>query len=73
MSAIHKIGRRKTAVARLFLTAGKGNITVNDRDCGDYFPTSILQYKVQQAFALTKTGGKYDVEVSVKGGDTPGK
>ncbi|MEH0008170.1 MAG: 30S ribosomal protein S9 [Flavobacteriales bacterium] len=73
MSVIHKIGRRKTAVARLFLAAGKGHITINDRDCKDYFPTGVLQYKVQQPFILTDTRGKYDVKVSVKGGGYTGQ
>lgn len=73
MPTIHKIGRRKTAVARLFLTAGKGRITINDRDCKDYFPTGVLQYKVQQPFILTDTRGKYDVSVNVKGGGYTGQ
>ncbi|MGB5236612.1 MAG: 30S ribosomal protein S9, partial [Flavobacteriaceae bacterium] len=46
MDVIHKIGRRKTAVARIYLSAGKGNITVNKKDFKEYFPTATLQYKV---------------------------
>ena len=53
MEVIHKIGRRKTAVARVYVSEGKGNITVNSKDIKDYFPTATLQYKVNQPLALT--------------------
>ena len=62
MEVIHKIGRRKTAVARVYLSKGKGNITVNDRDLINYFPTATLQYKVKQAFTITDTVDDYDVK-----------
>ena len=55
MEVIHKIGRRKTAVARVYLTPGNGKVTINKRDLENYFPTATLQYKVQQPFALTGT------------------
>ena len=48
MEVIHKIGRRKTAVARVYVSEGKGKITVNSKDIKDYFPTATLQYKVNQ-------------------------
>jgi len=73
MEVIHKIGRRKTAVARVYLSEGKGNITVNDRDLINYFPTATLQYKVKQAFALTNTEDNYDVKVNVYGGGITGQ
>jgi len=73
MDTIHKIGRRKTAVARVYLSEGKGNITVNSRDLNDYFPTATLQYKVKQAFTLTSTEDNYDVKVNVYGGGITGQ
>jgi len=57
METLHKIGRRKTAVARVYLSEGKGNITINNKDLKDYFTTGTLQYKVNQPFSLTETTG----------------
>ena len=73
METIHKIGRRKKAVARVYVSSGKGNITVNDRELNDYFSTATLQYKVKQPFALTETEGNYDVKVNVYGGGITGQ
>jgi len=73
MDVIHKIGRRKTAVARIYLSAGKGKITVNKKDIKEYFPTATLQYKVNQAFELTNTGGQYDAKINVYGGGITGQ
>ncbi|MUH38075.1 30S ribosomal protein S9 [Zobellia amurskyensis] len=73
MEIIHKIGRRKTAVARVYVSEGKGNITVNQRDLNDYFPTATLQYKVKQPFALTENEETYDVSVNVYGGGITGQ
>ncbi|CAM4100362.1 30S ribosomal protein S9 [Zobellia laminariae] len=73
MEIIHKIGRRKTAVARVYVSEGKGNITVNQRDLNDYFPTATLQYKVKQPFALTENEEAYDVSVNVYGGGITGQ
>ena len=73
MGAIHKIGRRKTAVARVYVTEGKGQITVNKKDLAEYLTTSTLQYKVQQPFSLTGTEGSYDVKVNVFGGGITGQ
>ncbi|CAZ96500.1 30S ribosomal protein S9 [Zobellia galactanivorans] len=73
MEIIHKIGRRKTAVARVYVSEGKGNITVNQRDLNDYFPTATLQYKVKQPFALTENEDAYDVNVNVYGGGITGQ
>ena len=73
MDIIHKIGRRKTAVARVYVSKGKGNITVNQRELKDYFPTATLQYKVNQPFALTENEGNFDVKVNVFGGGITGQ
>ena len=73
MEVIHKIGRRKTAIARVYVTEGKGNITVNKRDLKEYFPTATLQYKVKQPFNLTSTEGNYDVNINVYGGGITGQ
>lgn len=73
MDVIHKIGRRKTAVARVYVSEGKGNITVNKRKLEDYFSTATLQYKVKQPFTLTETDGNYDVKVNVYGGGITGQ
>ncbi len=73
MEVIHKIGRRKTAVARVYLSEGKGKITVNKRDYADYFPTATLQYKVRQPFTLTDTDNSFDVQINVFGGGINGQ
>lgn len=73
MDVIHKIGRRKKAIARVYLSAGKGNFTINKRDIADYFPTATLQYKVRQPFSLTDALETYDVNVNVYGGGITGQ
>jgi small subunit ribosomal protein S9 len=73
METVHKIGRRKTAVARVYLTKGKGNITINKREFTNYFTTSTLQYKVQQPLQLTDNLTSYDIKVNVFGGGVTGQ
>lgn len=73
MDIIHKIGRRKTAVARIYLSEGKGEVIVNKRPLEEYFTTGTLQYKVNQPFELTETAGKYNVNVNVHGGGITGQ
>lgn len=73
MDIIHKIGRRKTAVARIYLSEGKGEVIVNKRPLEEYFTTGTLQYKVNQPFELTETAGKYNVNVNVTGGGITGQ
>lgn len=73
MEIIHKIGRRKTAVARVYLSQGDGAITINNKDLNDYFPTATLQYKVKQPFTLTDTTDNYNVKVNVFGGGITGQ
>ena len=70
---IHKIGRRKTAVARVYLKKGKGNITVNNKDYKSYFPTLTLQYKINQPFALTNNEKTFDTSINVYGGGATGQ
>jgi len=73
MEVIHKIGRRKTAVARIYMKEGSGVITVNKRNLTDYFNTPTLQYKVKQPFALLGIEDTYDVKVNVYGGGITGQ
>ena len=73
MDVINTIGRRKKAVARVYLSEGKGNVTVNKKDYKDFFVTSVQQGKVDQPFVLTDTLGNYDVNVNVDGGGTTGQ
>lgn len=73
MEVIHKIGRRKTAVARVYVAKGKGNITVNKKDMAVYFPTASLQYKVNQPLAMTNNDGNFDITVNVYGGGITGQ
>ena len=73
MAVINTIGRRKSSIARVYLTEGKGQVTVNKRDYKEYFPTGLLQYKVNQPFMLTETEGKFDVNVNVTGGGVNGQ
>ncbi|GAB5564721.1 MAG: 30S ribosomal protein S9 [Winogradskyella sp.] len=73
MEVIHKIGRRKTAVARVYVAQGKGNITVNKKDMADYFTTAPLQYKVKQPLTMTNNDGNFDITVNVYGGGITGQ
>lgn len=73
MEITHTIGRRKTAVARIYLQPGNGNIVVNSKDYKVYFPTLPLQNLVQQAFTLSQTSNQYDVKVNVTGGGYNGQ
>lgn len=73
MEVIHKIGRRKTAVARVYLSSGTGTITINKKEFGNYFTTDTLRYKVMQPLALTNNEANYDVKVNVFGGGITGQ
>jgi len=73
MEVINTIGRRKTAVARIYLSDGQGKITVNDRDFKEYFPTAILQYQILEPFEITGNTGKYDLKVNMDGGGITGQ
>ena len=73
MEIVHKIGRRKTAVARIYLKEGKGNITVNKKELNNYLTTPTLQYKVRQPLLLTDNLESYDITVNVFGGGVTGQ
>lgn len=73
MPTTNTSGRRKTAVARIYLADGSGNITVNGRDYKEYFPTLPLQYIVTQSTEVAGAHGKYDVQVNVAGGGVKGQ
>ena len=73
MEVLNTIGRRKTAVARIYMQAGNGKITVNNRDYKEYFTTGTLQYIVNQPFEITKTEQKYDIKANLDGGGIKGQ
>lgn len=73
MEIINALGRRKTAVARVYLTEGKGNITINKRELNEYFPVGTLQYVVQQPLNLCEVAGQYDIKVNLDGGGMTGQ
>ena len=73
MEIINTLGRRKTAVARVYLKEGSGIITVNGREFKNYFPTPILQFKVTEPFEVTNNQGKFDVKVNLDGGGIRGQ
>ena len=73
MEVYNTIGRRKTSVARVYLTSGKGKIEVNGRTFEDYFPTEVLQIIVKQPFALTDNSDQFDVKINVGGGGIAGQ
>lgn len=73
MEVTNKSGRRKTAVARVIVTRGNGEIIVNGKDYKDYFPTEVLQYKVNQPLVIAKAIDKYDVTANIQGGGVNGQ
>ena len=73
MKVVNALGRRKSAVARVYLVAGKGNITINGRTLEDYFKEDALRYIVNQPFAVTATEGQFDVKVKLDGGGIKGQ
>ncbi|WP_442589747.1 30S ribosomal protein S9 [Pedobacter sp. AW31-3R] len=73
MSVTNTSGRRKTAVARIYMKEGNGTITVNSKDHKVYFPTLPLQYIVNQSFEVSELAGQYDVQVNVAGGGIKGQ
>lgn len=73
MEVINATGRRKTAIARVYMKEGTGQVTVNKRDVKEYFPTSVLQYTVKQAFEVTATENKFDLNVNLDGGGYKGQ
>ncbi len=73
MEVTNAIGRRKAAVARVFVSEGKGQITVNKRELNNYFPSSLLQYVVMQPLNKLGVAEKYDIKVNLDGGGFKGQ
>jgi small subunit ribosomal protein S9 len=73
MEKLHTVGRRKTAVARVFMKPGTGNILINKKEYKEYFPTIKNQMVIEEAFRLSNTTGIYDVNINVEGGGITGQ
>ncbi|MCB0483246.1 MAG: 30S ribosomal protein S9 [Flavobacteriales bacterium] len=73
MAVINTSGRRKTAVARIYLKEGKGDVTVNNRPSNEYFQSPVQLQAIQKPFELTETKGKFDVKVNADGGGLTGQ
>ena len=73
MEMINAIGRRKTSVARVYLTEGTGKIIINKVELEKYFPSAILQYVVKQPLQLLNVEGKYDIKANLDGGGYTGQ
>jgi small subunit ribosomal protein S9 len=73
MEVVNTIGRRKAAVARIYMTPGKGDIVINNKPLEVYFTTGVLQYTATQALMLTNQLGKYDIKVNLDGGGVKGQ
>jgi small subunit ribosomal protein S9 len=73
MEIINKIGRRKTSVARIYMSPGNGVITVNNRSLEVYFPFDLHQIVVKQPLALVGVDGNYDIKINVDGGGSTGQ
>ena len=73
MEQTHALGRRKAAVARVYISAGAGNITINDRPLEDYFKEDAPRYIVNQPFTVTETAGKFDTKITIVGGGVKGQ
>ena len=73
MEVVNALGRRKSAIARIFVSEGTGKITINKRDLAEYFPSSILQYVVKQPLNKLGVAEKYDIKVNLCGGGFTGQ
>lgn len=73
MQVINALGRRKTAVARIYMKPGNGDVTINGRTLVEYFPTEVLQIILNQPFTISENLGKFDVKVNVRGGGIAGQ
>jgi small subunit ribosomal protein S9 len=73
MDTINTLGRRKTAIARVYLNSGKGNILINDRELKDYFPSEVLQIIVKQPLVKVEEEGNYEIKINVVGGGLKGQ
>ena len=73
MEVVNAIGRRKAAVARVYVSEGTGNITINKRDLANYFPSPILQFVVKQPLEKLNVTGQYDIKINLQGGGFKGQ
>ncbi len=73
MEVINALGRRKTSVARVYMTPGTGKFEINGRESKTYFPTIVLQHSISQPFDVTSTAGQFDVKCNVAGGGVTGQ
>ena len=73
MKVVNALGRRKSAIARIYVTEGSGKITINKRDLTEYFPSSILQFVVKQPLTTVDAVEKYDIKVNLTGGGYTGQ
>ena len=73
MEVVNALGRRKRAIARIFVSEGTGKITINKRDLAEYFPSTILQYVVKQPLNKIGAAEKYDIKVNLCGGGFTGQ
>lgn len=73
MEIINGLGRRKSAVARVYVKKGSGNITVNNKDYKEYFPVYHIQGKLMEPITVAEVDGQYDIKVNVKGGGVKGQ
>ncbi|MEG1672748.1 MAG: 30S ribosomal protein S9 [Alistipes sp.] len=73
MEVVNTVGRRKAAVARVYVKLGKGQITINHKDLAVYFPLDILQFQVKQPLTATNTAESYDITINLDGGGIKGQ
>ena len=73
MDTINKVGRRKASVARVYISAGTGKITINGKDYKDYFPLQYIQYNIEHPLQLTDSAKSFDIKVNVSGGGVKGQ
>jgi len=73
MEVVNAIGRRKAAVARVYVSEGSGKISINGRDLVQYFPSSILQFVVKQPLATLNVAEQYDIKINLAGGGFKGQ
>lgn len=73
MEVVNATGRRKSAIARVYVSEGTGKITINKKDVTEYFPSAILQYVVKQPLELLEVTEKYDIKANLDGGGFTGQ
>ncbi len=73
MDTVSTIGRRKASVARVYVSPGKGKVTINGKDYKDYFPLQYIQYNIENPLQLTNASKSYDIKINVSGGGIKGQ